>query len=112
MRMDMVVGRIGVMPDGRRRSPVVDDPSVAQDHGAVDERRQGSELMQDKEDGGAVRMQCGEGVGERALVGEINTGHRLIEDEQIRSRGQGASDKDPLLLPAGEPGDAVSRPVG
>src|SRR4249919_2444496 len=101
VRVQVVVGRIGVMPNSGRRCPIVDDPSVTKDDGAVDEGGQWSKFVQDEKDRGAVGVQPGEGVGQRALVGEIHPGHRLVEDEQIRLSRQGASNEDPLLLTAG-----------
>src|SRR5215510_2858183 len=71
VRVQVVVGRIGVVPNGGRRCPIVDDPSVTKDDGAVDEGCQRSKLVQDEEDRGAVAVQRGEGVGQRALIGEI-----------------------------------------
>jgi hypothetical protein len=47
------------MPNGWRRCPIVDDPSVTKDDGAVDEGGQRSKLMEDEEDRGALAVQRG-----------------------------------------------------
>ena len=57
-------------------------------------------------------LSAAERVGERLLVGQVDAGGRLVEEEQVGLAGQGAGDQHPLLLAAGERGDAVAGPVG
>ena len=69
--------------------------------------------MGDQHDGGArASSSVPQGVGERLLVGQVDAGGRLVEDEQVRLAGQRAGDEHPLLLAAGQRGDAVAGPVG
>ena len=48
---------------------------------------------------------------ERLLVSQVDPGGRLVEEEQLRLPGQRPSDQHPLLLAAGELGDAVAGAV-
>ena len=57
---------------------------------------------------GAAPGEGGQGVGERLLVGRVDAGGRLVEEEQVGLAGQRAGDQHPLLLAAGELGDAVA----
>ena len=47
-------------------------------------------------------------VGQRLLVGQVDAGGRLVEEEQVGLAGQRAGDQRALLLAAGEGGDAVA----
>ena len=73
------------MPNSGRRCPIVDDPSVTKDDGAVDEGGQWSKFVQDEKDRGAVGVQPGKGVGQRALVGEI---HPAIGSSRMSKSGR------------------------
>ena len=57
-------------------------------------------------------LEPAERVGERLLVGQVDAGGRLVEEEQVGLAGQRPGDQHALLLAAGELGDAVARPVG
>ena len=57
-------------------------------------------------------LELAQRVGQRVLVGQVDAGGRLVEEEQLGLAGEGAGDQHPLLLPAGEVGDAVAGPVG
>ncbi len=48
-------------------------------------------------------------LGERLLVGQVDAGGRLVEEEQVGLPGQRPGDQHPLLLAAGELGDPVAR---
>ena len=95
----------------RERRAVVRDPPVAHDDRAVDERRHRAELVGDQHDRGAPDREGLERVGEHLLVGQVDTGGRLVEEEQLRLAGQSPGDQDPLLLSTGERRDAVAGPV-
>ena len=45
------------------------------------------------------------------LVGQVDAGGRLVEEEQLRLAGQRSRDQRALLLAAGQRGDAVAGPV-
>ena len=95
-----------------RRRPVVGDPPVAHHDRAVDERRQRAELVGDQDDGRAGVLEAAERVGERLLARQVDACGRLVEHEQVGLAGQCAGDQHPLLLAAGERGDAVVATVG
>ena len=96
----------------RQRGTVVGDPAVAHHHRPVDQRHHRAELVGDEHDGRAALLEAAERVGERLLVGQVDAGGGLVEQEQLGLAGQRAGDEHPLLLAAGELRDAVRRPVG
>ena len=53
-----------------------------------------------------------QGVGERLLALQVDPGGRLVEHEQVGLAGERAGDQHPLLLAAGQRGDAVPGLVG
>ena len=57
-------------------------------------------------------LSSAERVGQRLLVGQVDAGGGLVEEQQLRLAGQRAGDQHPLLLAAGQRGDAVAGPVG
>src|SRR4051794_33730524 len=62
-----------------------------------------AELVRDVEDGDVeLAVQSGEQCGERLLRVGVDTGRRLVEDQQPRLRGDRLRDEGALLLPAGE----------
>ncbi len=54
----------------------------------------GPQLVGDEQDRGAGGGQRAQGVGQRQLVGGIDTGGGLVEHQQVRLRGEGAGDED------------------
>ena len=88
-----------------QRGAVVRDPAVAHDDRPVDQRRHLAELVGDQHDGAAAVLELAQRVGERLLVGQVDAGRRLVEEEQVGRADQGPGDERPLLLPAGELGD-------
>ena len=54
-------------------------------------------------------VEVGEQVQHLDLVGDVEVGGRLVEQQQVGLLGQRHRDPDPLALPAGE---FVDRPVG
>ena len=71
-----------------------------------------AELVGDQHDGGAAVDEGLQRVGEGLLALHVDPGGGLVEDEQVGYAGQGAGDQHPLLLAAGEGGDAVAGLVG
>ena len=109
----VAVCRAGVgAPRGRERRAVVRDPAVAHHHGPVDQRRQRAELVGDQHDRGAPVRAAAQRVGEGLLVGQVDAGGGLVEEEQVGLAGQRPRDQRALLLAAGERGDAVAGLVG
>ena len=94
------------------RGAVVGDAAVAHHDRPVDQGGQRAELVGDQHDGRAAGLEHRERVRERLLVGQVDAGGRLVEEEQVRGPGQRPGDQGALLLSAGEVGDAVARPVG
>ena len=100
-----------VLAHGLGRRAVVDHAAVPQHHRAVDQRLQRAQLVQDEQDRRAAAdlfAQCG---GEHLLAGQVDAGHRLVHDQQLRFAGQRAGDQHPLVLSAGERVDGVLGPV-
>ena len=117
-RVGMVVVRVrlaevrvvhGVV--GQRRA-VVGHPAVAHHDRAVDQAGQRAELVGDQHDRGAALLEPAQRRGEGELVGQVDAGGGLVEEEQLRLAGQRPRDQGPLLLAAGELGDAVAGPRG
>ena len=104
--------RVRHVVEGVQGRSVVGDPAVAHDDGPGDDRRQRPHLVGDQQDGRAACDETLDDAGEALLAGEVDPGGRLVEDQQVRLRGQRASDEDPLLLTPGEDGGAVLGPVG
>ena len=112
MGVYVVVLGDGMVADSGRGGAVVNDPPVPQDDSAIDQGCQQSTFVQDEQYRCAVRAQPGKSLGERTLVGDVDPGHRFVEDEQLGPGGKGAGDENSLLLSAGEPGHAFPRPLG
>jgi hypothetical protein len=104
--MDM--GR--VVPTRRESIRVaVEDDAAADEHEPVDVLLDGAELVRAKEDCHAeVPVELLEESGECLLRVHVDTGRRLVEDEQIRARGECLREERALLLPSREP--AQDRP--
>ena len=82
---------------------VVGDPAVAHHHGPVDERRQRARARgRPARSSRRAALSWPQGVGERLLVGQVDAGGRLVEEEQLGLAGQGPGDQHPLLLAAGQ----------
>jgi hypothetical protein len=90
----------GVVPDARevlRRT--VEDDSAADEDEPLDESLDRSELVRDVEDGdGELTMEAIEQIGKRFLSLDVDTGCRLVEDEQGRLPGERLRNECPLLL--------------
>ena len=95
---------------GQRR-PVVADPAVAHHDSTVDQPGQRPELVGDQHHGGAALLEPAQGPGERDLVGQVDAGGRLVEEEQLGLAGQCPRDQRALLLAARQRGAAVVGPV-
>ena len=70
---------------GQRRA-VVRHPAVAHHDRPVDQRRHRAELVGDQHDRGCRAPSWPQGVGEDLLVGQVDAGGRLVEEEQLRAR--------------------------
>ena len=61
------------------------------------------EVVADEEDGGGEPLlELSDQVEHLRLHGRVEAGRRLVEDEQLRVRGEGHRDDDALLHPSGE----------
>ncbi len=88
--VDLVVGQ---------RGAVIGNLAVTHHDRSIDQRGKGAELVGHQDDGDTATLQGGEGVGERLLVGQVDAGGGLVEQQQIGLAGQGASNEGSLLLP-------------
>ena len=99
----------GVVVEGQ---PVVHDPAVPHHDRAVDQRRHRAELVGHQDDRGTALLEVAQRVGQGTLVGQVDPGVGLVEEEQLGPAGQRPGDEDALLLAAGEVRDAVAGAVG
>ena len=61
------------------------------------------EVVQHHDDrGAATGVEVGEQVEHLDLVGDVEVGRRLVEQQQVGALRQGHRDPDPLALPTGE----------
>ena len=76
---------------------------------AVQERAEFAQLVQDDEDRRPLRLGVGDDLCEARSRCRVDSGHRLVHDEQLGASHEGARDEDALCLPARED---VERGVG
>ena len=80
-----------------------DDPSLAHGHEVVRVARREVEVVQDHHDRGAADLvELGEQVEDLDLVGDVEIGRRLVEEQQLGLLGKGHRDPHALPLAAGE----------
>jgi hypothetical protein len=100
-----------VVPEAREGGGgTVEDDAAADEHESLHEPLDGAELVRDVEDRGAeLDVKLLEQLGEGLLRFHVDTGGRLVEDDEVRLPRQGLRDVGALALPARE---AVNRHVG
>ena len=115
----MAVSVAGVMvmpvPAGEGRctrevGSVVSDPTVRHQHHAVDQRFERAEFVRDEHDGDAAFRQRTKAARQRLLIGQIDTGGGLVEQQYVWLACQRAGDQGALLLTAREVGDRLVLP--
>jgi hypothetical protein len=87
--VDLVVGEWGA---------VVGHPAVTHDDRSPHQLGERAQLVGHEHDGRAPRAQLAERGRQRELVGQVDAGRRLVEEEQLGLPGEGAGDEHPLLL--------------
>ena len=102
---------VAVVDRLRRRRAVVLDAAVGHDDRPVEVLLERTELVRHEDHGRAGVGEPPEDACHRLLVGEVDAGVGLVEEECLRLAGQGAGDERTLLLAAGQRGDAVVRAV-
>ena len=80
------------------RGAVVGDVAGADVELAVQEGAEFAELVQDDEDGRAFGLCVGDDVRQARPGGGVDSGHRLVHDEQLGAAYEGARDEDALGL--------------
>ena len=105
------MGRV-VPVGGELGGRAVEDDAAADEDDALDEPLHGAELVRDVEDRDAESLvQLAEERAESLLSVDVDTGGRLVEDEELRLAGERLRDEGALLLAAGEPLDRRCRLV-
>ena len=93
---------LGRLEDGRRVA-LLDDLAGVHDPDPVAQRPDDAEVVGDQQDGGVrLGLERADEVEDARLDGRIEAGRGLVEDEQLRVRGQRDGDDDALLHPARE----------
>ena len=81
--------------------------AVEQVDGAREHRQQRVQVVRDDEDRHVGRaMEVGEQRDDLVLVAHVEVGERLVEQQQVGLADERLRDRDPLLLPARELGQA------
>ena len=90
------------MPEaGEVLGRAVEDDAAADEDEPLDEALDGPELVRDVEDGDReLAVELFEQAGQRFLGFDVDTGGRLVQDEQRRLAGERLGDERPLLLAA------------
>src|SRR4029079_17322735 len=108
-RMNM--GRV-VPVGGELGGRAVEDDAAADEDDALDESLHGAEFVRDVEDGDAESLvQLAEERAEGLLRVDVDTGGRLVEDEEVRLAGKRLRDERALLLATREPLNRRRRPI-
>ena len=86
---------------------VVADAAAAHDDCPGDDLGQGIEFVRDDDQGRAALDEPAHDGDEHLLVTAVDSGGRLVHQEDLGPAGQSAGDQDAALLPAGERRDIV-----
>ncbi len=93
---------VGIVVEFHRRADLLDD-AVAQDHDAVGQGHRLDLVVGDVDHRrGQVAVKPGDLDAGGDPEGGVEVGERLVEEEELRGAHDGAADRDPLALAAGE----------
>ncbi len=91
--------------------PVLDHPAAVEDDHPVGEQQRVEHVVGD-DDGRALGEHGAQQLAQRRGDGDVEGGHRLVEQQQPRVGGQCPGDRHPLGLATGELGRAASGELG
>ena len=100
-RPEVCLGDRGVVPDRGGRTGG-DERAEVEDVDLVAQAEHEAHVVVDEENGDPAVAHRAQAVGQPPALSAIETGGRLVEEQQRRTAGQGTGDRDELALALGQ----------